>query len=1015
MDKEIKLIPDTECNLDEKEIDVMGTLPYVDVLEKIVEENIENYTPFTIGLFGGWGSGKSSIIRTLSARLSKKNVSNKAMSVIYNAWKYSGDAFRRSFILELKDQLNLDWEKSLEVFYTEKHEDISSTIGITRKWWVIPLCLTPLIALIVWYLNPLEFSVNVGVSILSLIVTIIAFVLSQTFVKYKIAVTTPKIFSPEQFKEVFDQAIDDTTGENHSGLRRWWKKVISKGNECKQVVVVIDNIDRCDKKAAKELLLNIKTYLEHKRCIVIVPIDDVAIKSHLEYIGDEEAEEFLRKIFNVSIRIKGFNNIDRYEFTKNLIEKHSLGFSDEVASVISQEFAKNPRRIIQFLNSLALEKEVARAQEEKGLIPEGSVTNNIDFLAKVLLIKEEYPLLHEAIVSDGLNISNWDKSYTREEYPKEERELRMFFGRTSGLVTPKDIMPFLLLQAKSDALPPEFENLIQAGNTQEVMTKIENDSIDFDILLNYLDDILDTKLMKRRVTAFPELNFLLLCFSDDKIVKKLVKRQNELFRYFNCINNEYIGEYSFPTLLKTAGYLKRIGQVGLYKTIISHIDSGNDIKVVEFIEHFNSRDDLLMIKKTINNVLAGGLEHFETLLPYLADKELSPGFIKPKTISDHVAKLSAARTDKDTKICQTVKSCLFAGLLPKTTRDNFLNSILAFLQKDQSHTSCKFWLEQVKECLRLGPKGSELLKWLKQVFDSTVFPNRTDTPWREVSRVMIHIFEEYIVLGEKDVWKSLSMLYLLDDDLSESANASLKVIVSKTSIEKWDFLDDVIKKTTNMNISNKYFNVAGDILQKGKGHAILSEKPELLKNWLNFVVAKEETEKPAQEIIQLYCKEDIFNNICQQDPNLTKSVLAKAKSLSMKEVINSIAEIILQDPSSTDVKYLIEQQYDKTDLIKNAIKKGIAEEKEEFEWYNLVIETADIWTGKEYSKLLENKLLHLATGNDDEREQVKQVWVNVNKDKLSKSNVKNIEAMILENEKEIIEGDIGKEDEVEKE
>jgi len=109
--KKINLIQDIECNLDQKNIDLMGTRPYVDVLERMIEENIENYTPLTIGLFGRWGSGKSSIIKTLSERLAKKNTNNSVKTVIYDAWKYSGDAFRRSFLLELKDQLNLKREQ----------------------------------------------------------------------------------------------------------------------------------------------------------------------------------------------------------------------------------------------------------------------------------------------------------------------------------------------------------------------------------------------------------------------------------------------------------------------------------------------------------------------------------------------------------------------------------------------------------------------------------------------------------------------------------------------------------------------------------------------------------------------------------------------------------------------------------------------------------------------------------------------------------------------------------------
>lgn len=459
----INLIPDIECNLDIANTDLMGTKPYVEVLEKIIYNNKHKSPPLTIGLFGGWGSGKSSIIKTLFERLKKNYSSHNIKTVIYDAWKYSGDAFRRSFILELKAQLALDWDDGLRIFYSDKDEEVSTRIDIKKDLWKFWPIYLPLFGLLIIFANSDAMSKGI-VMWLSIIVSVALAIIRDASTEHKVSVTTPKIFSPEQFKGVFDQAIEDVTGEKKSSVIRWWKDKVLK-NSCNKVVIVIDNVDRCDKKTSQELLLNIKTYLEKTNCIVIVPIDDGAIKSHLEYIGDDETNEFLRKLFNVSIRIKELENADRYDFTKELIRKHSLGFSNEVASVISQEFAKNPRRIIQFLNNLSLEREIAEEQEKNGLIPNGSISKHIDFLAKILLIKEEYPILYKGLVFDSSNLFAWEKLYELNlpNQAKEIKALKMFMGRTSGLLPPNNIAPFFFLRAEEESIPLRLLALLKRG------------------------------------------------------------------------------------------------------------------------------------------------------------------------------------------------------------------------------------------------------------------------------------------------------------------------------------------------------------------------------------------------------------------------------------------------------------------------------------------------------------------------------------------------------------------------
>jgi len=1002
MDKKINLIPDVECNLDHEDVDLMGTRPYVDVLEKMIEENVENYTPLTIGLFGRWGSGKSSIIKTLSERLCKKDSNNAVKTVIYDAWKYSGDAFRRSFILELKNQLKLNWEKCLEVFYTDKSEDVSSRIDLVRHWWAIPLSLMPLLATFIWFLNPSQPATNSAVTFLSIIVSVVTFFLSQAFVKYKIAVTTPRIFSPEQFKSVFDQAISDVTGESATGFKRWWKKVFSNEPKCKQIVVVVDNVDRCDRETAKELLLNIKTYLEHKKCIVIMPVDDSAIKSHLRYIGDEEADEFLRKIFNVSIRIKGLNNIDRYDFTRNLIKKYQLGFSNEAASVISQEFAKNPRRIIQFLNSLAIEKEIASEQEKKGCIPKGSVTKNIDFLAKILLLKEEYSFLYDAILFDGINLSKWEDLYKNVDDKcriKEKNELRMFFGRTSGIVTPKNIRSYFLLHSKDDLVPLELINFIQAGQPEDVMEKIKKETLDFNTLLDHLNEVLDIKLIIRGVSANPELAFLIWCFAQDEFDKTFKERQADFYRYFSYIKSEHIGSLSPLDVMKGARLLKKESQDGLYNSIVSYVNSEADVKtefLQEFIKIFHLPQDLNNVKERINKSLTENVALFEIILPYLKETDVSGSYINPETINKHVAALSVKRTDNDVKICNAVKACLSVSMLQESAHNTFLQNVLKSLNNEQTPVCYKFWFQNLKGCMKVDSGASQLVQWLKQIFKSPVFPNCTNAQWKDVLTSMMPLFEECFIKGDTSVWASIAKVYVLSDELSLIANSSLKEIVEKTEPGKWNFLDDVIRKTTSMSITDDYFVVLGDILEKGIRQSIVKDKPQLLENWLHYIIAKENITENEQKILSSYCMNDIFHDLCKNKLEVAKKLFAKGKVISIKEIIDATADIILSDASPEDVRYLIDQEYDPTDKIKTTIQSKISTGDNEIEWIKIVTDSEKIWTAREYKKILEDRLLHLATGTETQKKQAKELWGKVTRDKISTNKRSIIEKGIAE-------------------
>ncbi|MDR3062835.1 MAG: KAP family NTPase, partial [Methanobrevibacter sp.] len=108
-DKTVLIIPDEEINLYKN--DLLNSKIYMENLRDLIN-NREDKKTLTIGLFGLWGTGKSSIIKTLQEsfkndpkhesicsnicnKISNKNnkmESDTVKFIKYDAWKYSGDS-----------------------------------------------------------------------------------------------------------------------------------------------------------------------------------------------------------------------------------------------------------------------------------------------------------------------------------------------------------------------------------------------------------------------------------------------------------------------------------------------------------------------------------------------------------------------------------------------------------------------------------------------------------------------------------------------------------------------------------------------------------------------------------------------------------------------------------------------------------------------------------------------------------------------------------------------------------
>ena len=367
--------------------------------------------PFTIGLFGKWGTGKSSIANFLKIKLGEYR--EKIVVVDFDVWKYAEDSLRRYFLINLVAKLKE--QKSLKDKY-ELNERVESSTSrsfegalkiswakVARFWQAIVIFLVVIFigGCIINNISPSFLQIYIASFIsLGFMTSAILFLFqvgSDIFTTETKTLSQERLKDAHEFEKEFGKIINDTKTE--------------------KILIIIDNLDRCTHSKAVEVLSMIKTFLEPKgkKCIFLVQCDEEAIKKHLEsvYIKNEnakpkkdffDADEFLRKFFNTSIKIPPFIDADLEEYTKELLHETSVEIFDnnaDLVSIITQEFRENPRQIKQFINTLlsyyllALERE---SGNDPVIMISGVITGNPAFLAKFLIIQKKWPEFYEKIV-----------------------------------------------------------------------------------------------------------------------------------------------------------------------------------------------------------------------------------------------------------------------------------------------------------------------------------------------------------------------------------------------------------------------------------------------------------------------------------------------------------------------------------------------------------------------------------------------------------------------------------------
>lgn len=298
--------------------DLLNFYPYAKKIKEVIQGYSSNPQPLTIGIYGKWGSGKTSMLNLVERHIEMFQKSKEDKSYIkfhYNPWLYqSKEEMLFDFFETLITKLDYSGDNNLQ--------KAGKLINRYSK-----------------YLKSVKLSASIGLPKL--------FNAGASFEPYKILKSLgenlegkrPTVF---ELKEEIDNALS---------------------NSHKKIIIFIDDIDRLDKEEIYTLFKLIKVNADFKNLVFLLCLDpeQVANAIYSRYGHNIEAgKDFLEKIINIPLELPLIEEPDLDYFIKQKIEpiletrKIEEEWISELHQSLDGQYFNHPREILRILNSFSI-------------------------------------------------------------------------------------------------------------------------------------------------------------------------------------------------------------------------------------------------------------------------------------------------------------------------------------------------------------------------------------------------------------------------------------------------------------------------------------------------------------------------------------------------------------------------------------------------------------------------------------------------------------------------------------
>lgn len=434
--------------LRERDGDAFGHQSYADALRDLIESP-QNTPPFSIGLLGPWGTGKSTIKEFYRRGLESDKTgkvgnrrSDRVHAITFNAWRFGGeqdlkrallrDAFRQlggdesALRSELFEQVNTitHHKRSFREWAGEAFGQLIGTVGV----FAVLLGLILLGIFVFVRLIGLDDATSLaGVTVAALLAT---GWIGKHIVDLR--VRTPAMFLPQT-----SVSFPSTSAEEYERLliEQIDRFRAGPGNHCQRLVIFVDDLDRLSAPEMVNGLDAIRTFLELPfnttkngfGVVFVISCDEDKIAEALHrgrgrlgaaempgsVFSRADARRYLDRLFQFRLEIPLFPKQDMRQFAMNKLAEAKEVIADleskniAAANVIDRLIhvdVQSPRNAIQLLNAFIQSWWIAKQREKDGIgtsspgaLHAGAVTNHPLSLAALCVLRVDFPDFYDCV------------------------------------------------------------------------------------------------------------------------------------------------------------------------------------------------------------------------------------------------------------------------------------------------------------------------------------------------------------------------------------------------------------------------------------------------------------------------------------------------------------------------------------------------------------------------------------------------------------------------------------------
>lgn len=376
--------------------DYFGYSSYATALANIITQLPKDQTPFTIGIFGEWGSGKTSLMKMIEEQVGYRRNGDKGIKTIwFNPWKYDNkEAIWSALIQTILSEM----AKDDEYLKNKERGDRKKILKNAKKF----------ACQFAWYVAEL------GVKHLT-----------NGVLDSKIIKSIKNVFTSSDEVYDFVNKFEDSFGkltEEYAGERG-------------KIAVFIDDLDRCIPENAITVLESLKLYLDKSKCVFIIGADRNIVEKGIcfRYGGqiDLSGKDYLEKVIQLPFVIPPISE-DKLKESLN-DGKNGLGrfidrkdYNEKFETLLIQGTKQNPRTLKRFINCFYLIKDLSNLKESIAL----------EILGKILLIQMRFPNFYQYIVTQPEAIYKYAElvQHPDEAVRKlETMELKAFMQQTKQI------------------------------------------------------------------------------------------------------------------------------------------------------------------------------------------------------------------------------------------------------------------------------------------------------------------------------------------------------------------------------------------------------------------------------------------------------------------------------------------------------------------------------------------------------------------------------------------------------